>query len=143
MKVLDYEGLKTLGNIIKKNIIFRDTKENVLQAIKDGILDDDMVVIITDDTDENNTDTNTLNALLLEHNSSTISHEDIRNLINDLSEQLNAFSSNETSFAILNYNTLSDSPPTDFIFKDTTENVSLALSEGKLPDGTIVITTDD
>lgn len=30
-----------------------------------------------------------------------------------------------------------------FIFKDTQANANLALSEGKLPDGTIVIITDD
>lgn len=44
---------------------------------------------------------------------------------------------------ILNYADLTSTATGKFIFKDTQANTNLALSEGKLPDGTIVIITDD
>lgn len=44
---------------------------------------------------------------------------------------------------ILSYADLAGTVTGKFIFKDTQANANLALSEGKLPDGTIVIITDD
>lgn len=44
---------------------------------------------------------------------------------------------------ILSYADLTGTVTGKFIFKDTQANANLALEEGKLPDGTIVIITDD